>query len=107
VINCTGPNGNITVSDDPLIAGLLRDGLIRPDLERLGVDVDRSGRLIDRDGSVSASLFALGPIARGQWWEITSVPDIRQQAVEIAASVLLCLKDTGSRKDRAPAASGK
>jgi uncharacterized NAD(P)/FAD-binding protein YdhS len=80
VVNCTGPNGDLTRAADPLLAGLAQDGLVRADACRLGLDVDVDGRLLSRDGAPHPSLFAVGPVTRGAFWEITSVPDIRVQA---------------------------
>ena len=91
VINCTGPNGDLAAAGDPLVSGLSEAGVIRSDACRLGVDVDANARLVRRDGGVNETLFAVGPITRGAFWEITSVPDIRHQARECALAVLRSL----------------
>jgi uncharacterized NAD(P)/FAD-binding protein YdhS len=96
VVNCTGPNADLAGADDRLVAGLAEAGLIRADACRLGVDVDASARLVRRDGGVNETLFAVGPITRGAFWEITSVPDIRHQALDCALAVMRAL-------NRAPA----
>jgi uncharacterized NAD(P)/FAD-binding protein YdhS len=44
--------------------------------------------LIGRDGRPAPDLFAVGPVTRGAFWEITAVPDIRHQAVQVARAVL-------------------
>ena len=99
VVNCTGPSGDLTAVDDPLIAGLLDDGLVRPDACRLGIDVDARSRVIDRGVAPADHLFAVGPLTRGQFYEITSVPDIRLQAADCADSILnmLALKARSQR----------
>lgn len=79
-INCAGPNGDPVRTSDPLLSNLVRRRSVRSDACRLGLDVDRDGRLIDDFGDPNLTLFAVGPIARGALWEITSVPDIRVQA---------------------------
>jgi len=84
VVNCSGPTGQLAHSPDPLIADLARQQLIRPDRQNLGLDVDALGRLIAADGAPSATLYSIGPVTRGAFWEITSVPDIRVQAVALA-----------------------
>jgi uncharacterized NAD(P)/FAD-binding protein YdhS len=91
VVNCAGPNGDPARSTDPLIANLLRAGLVRSDACRLGLDTDENSRLIAADGAVNQKLFAVGPIMRGALWEITSVPDIRVQAAKCAQEVYSCL----------------
>jgi uncharacterized NAD(P)/FAD-binding protein YdhS len=88
VVNCTGPNGDLTRVDDPLLSGLAERGLIRADACRLGLDVGADGRLVGRDGAADHALYAVGPTTRGAFWEITSVPDIRVQAAQCAAAIL-------------------
>jgi uncharacterized NAD(P)/FAD-binding protein YdhS len=50
----------------------------------LGIDVDRSGRVITSSGAPQDGLFAVGPITKGEAWEIVAVPDIRRQAWDLA-----------------------
>jgi len=89
VINCTGPGGDLGGSGEPLVADLVRQGLIRADACRLGVDVDSDSRLVGDGGACDhPTLFAVGPITRGAFWEVTAVPDIRVQAAECARSVI-------------------
>jgi uncharacterized NAD(P)/FAD-binding protein YdhS len=94
VVNCTGPNADLSAADDRLIAGLAEAGVIRADACRLGVDVDANARLVRRDGAVNDTLFAVGPITRGAVWEMTSVPDIRHQARDCALAVMRSLTRT-------------
>ncbi len=88
VINCTGSRGDLAHADTPLLASLLAAGLVRPDACGLGVDVDIRSRVIGATGEPADSLFAVGPLTRGQFYEITSVPDIRLQAADCADSIL-------------------
>jgi uncharacterized NAD(P)/FAD-binding protein YdhS len=39
--------------------------------------VTNVGAVIDAQGKAAKNLFAVGPITRGTFWEITAVPDIR------------------------------
>ncbi len=79
VINCTGPESDCRRMDNPLISSLLGSGLTRPDPLFLGLDVSPDGALISRDGTISDSLFAVGPIRKGSVWESTAVPELREQ----------------------------
>ncbi len=88
VINCTGPEVDVTRLNDPLLRQLLADGMVRPDPWRLGLDASAQGSIVRRDGDVSQRLFAVGPVARGALWEVTSVPDIRSQAEQVAMAAL-------------------
>jgi uncharacterized NAD(P)/FAD-binding protein YdhS len=79
VINCTGPLGDLARAEDPLLRRLVKCGLIRPDAQHLGIDVDSEARTIAADGTSNDDLYALGPMTRGAFWEIVAVPDIRVQ----------------------------
>ena len=83
-INCTGPQGNLKAATDPLLRGMTRDGLIRPDSLAIGIDVDSQSRTIGADGAPNERLYAIGPMTRGANWEIVAVPDIRQQVWGLA-----------------------
>jgi uncharacterized NAD(P)/FAD-binding protein YdhS len=85
IVNCTGPEGDIARAGEPLLANLLAAGRIRPDICRIGIDVDDQLRVIGSDGVPSGSLRAIGPMTRGAFWEIVAVPDIRGQVAALAA----------------------
>jgi len=84
IINCTGPQGDLTRTTEPLLATLYRRGVIRPDPAHLGLDVDSRAQTIAADGTSNDWLYALGPMTRGAFWEIVAVPDIRQQTWNLA-----------------------
>ena len=84
VVNCTGPQGDLGRSTDPLLRRLTTRGSIRPDAARLGIDVDSGARTVAANGSANDWLFALGPMTRGAFWEIVAVPDIRVQTWNLA-----------------------
>jgi uncharacterized NAD(P)/FAD-binding protein YdhS len=84
VINCTGANLDLTNSADPLIRQMLSDGLARIHPNGLGLDLDAEARVLDARGQVQGSLYAIGPIAQGAFWESTAVPEIRARAAAIA-----------------------
>lgn len=84
VINCTGPQGGLTQTDHPLIRDLVAQGRVRADPHQLGLDVDRSGRLRDAAGTAQDRLLAVGPLTKGEAWEIVAVPDIRRQVWDLA-----------------------
>jgi uncharacterized NAD(P)/FAD-binding protein YdhS len=87
-INCAGPLSEIGRSNDPLVANLLAGGLVRPDACALGLDVDEQSRAVGADGRAVDGLYAVGPLTRGQVYEMTSVPDIRIQAADVADAIL-------------------
>ena len=92
VVNCTGPLTDLARTTEPLLRQLLARGLLRQDRWALGADVDPAARPLDRRGAPTAGLYAVGPLTRGQFWEITSIPDIRVQARDVGAAVASFLR---------------
>ncbi|MBC7920725.1 MAG: FAD/NAD(P)-binding protein [Ferruginibacter sp.] len=90
VINCTGPQSDYRqiARQDALVASLLSQSLVRPDPLWAGLDALPNGQLRRADGSPSPTLFTLGTPMRGILFECTSVPEIRQQAAELAERLL-------------------
>lgn len=84
MINCTGPQGDLLRSSDPLVRRMLAARRIRPDALRLGLDIDRDGHVIDGEGRASEHILAIGPMTRGDLWEVVAVPDIRVQVSALA-----------------------
>jgi len=98
VVNCAGALGDIAQASDPLLARLVARGYLSPDACRLGADVDAASRPINAEGRISSGLFAVGPLTRGAFWEMTSVPDIRLQAAQVAQSVSRALTPPPARR---------
>lgn len=92
IINCTGPQGDLSRASDPLLSSLAQQGWIRADACGLGLDVSSECRLIAADGDPLPNLYGVGPVTRGAFWEITSVPDIRVQALACARRITAGLK---------------
>jgi uncharacterized NAD(P)/FAD-binding protein YdhS len=88
LINATGPATDITATQDPLLRGLLDAGLATPDPLRLGLRAAVGGGLLDASGRPSRTLFTLGPTLRGQLYETTAVPEIRDQAAALATRLI-------------------
>ena len=84
VVNCAGPNGDLEGCGDPLLKQMFDGALVTLDPCKLGLHVHPDGGVIAANGEAHNTLFAVGPIARGEMWEITSVPDIRIQAAVCA-----------------------
>jgi len=84
VIRCTGPREQLVSIGDPLLDGLFAVGDAVPGPLGLGLAVDRDGRLLDRAGRPSETVWAIGPLRRGALLETTAVPEIRVQAQALA-----------------------
>ena len=66
----------------------------RPDPLRLGLDVTGTCALLHRSGAISRRLFAVGPVTKGAFWEMTAVPDIRRQCEFLAQHLAGLVKAT-------------
>ncbi len=99
VINCTGSETDCRRIDDSLITSLFVQGLARPDHLFLGLDVDKEGALVDYQGRPSPSLFTIGPTRKGQLWETTAVPEIRQRAKQLAEHLVRVLQRKAQEED--------
>lgn len=88
VINCTGTACQYRKFQHPLITNLLKLGLICPDSLALGLRVAANGALINPKGLVSKQLYTIGSPRRGDLWETTAAPEIREQARHLAEELL-------------------
>jgi uncharacterized NAD(P)/FAD-binding protein YdhS len=88
VINCTGPTSTFRKLEHPLIRDLFAGGHARPDPLHLGLDTADDGALLDHGGRPSEILFTIGPARKGALWETTAVPELREQARNLAARLL-------------------
>lgn len=88
VVNCTGPLEKFTQAQTELFCNLLERGLIAPDELDMGVQVGPDFAVIDRGGSPSNFLYAMGPLLKGSLWETTAVPELRVQAFRVASMLL-------------------
>jgi len=84
MINCTGPLGTISRTRDPMLKGMLADGLARPDQLGIALDVDERSRVVGAERA-----WAMGPLTKGRYWEIIAVPDIRYQAAAVAEDIAM------------------
>jgi uncharacterized NAD(P)/FAD-binding protein YdhS len=85
IVNCTGSAADLRNADDLLVRQLLDEGVAAASRNGLGFDLDADNKVIDGGGAVHSSMFAIGPIAQGAFWESTAVPEIRVRAAAIAA----------------------
>jgi uncharacterized NAD(P)/FAD-binding protein YdhS/glyoxylase-like metal-dependent hydrolase (beta-lactamase superfamily II) len=91
VVNCTGVEADYRRSPQPLIANLRTQGLIHPNRIGLGLDTAADGAVLDAEGNRSGLLYTLGTPRKGNLWETIAVPELRQQAQILAASLLQSL----------------
>jgi uncharacterized NAD(P)/FAD-binding protein YdhS len=88
-INATGPAGVLDINKDGLLNSLFAAGLARADRLGIGLEVDERSRLaaLRQAQDERPMLWALGPMTKGRYWEITAVPDIRGQVALVAEDI--------------------
>jgi uncharacterized NAD(P)/FAD-binding protein YdhS len=87
IVNCTGPRGDVTKIEDPLVSSLLQQGLIAPHPTRIGIQAMPDGRVIGEDGRPSDNLFATGAFLRGVLYESISVTELSGQVKDLAQTL--------------------
>jgi uncharacterized NAD(P)/FAD-binding protein YdhS len=90
VVDCTGPALRLPDGQDPLLDNMLSSGLITRGPLGLGLACTAEGRLVSRNDPTGPlrSLWTLGPTRRGELWESTAIPEIRQQAAALAKTLM-------------------
>lgn len=88
IIDCRGGNSRFSTTRNPALISLMERGLAKPDIYDLGLDVTDHLEILDRHGNITERIFAIGPITKGLFWEVTAVPDIRNQAQAITVNLL-------------------
>jgi uncharacterized NAD(P)/FAD-binding protein YdhS len=84
VVNCVGPADEPFGMGSPLYDRLLADGLVRPHPLGLGLDTASGGTVLSGSGELSTGIFTIGWMRRGELWESVAIPELRDQAAEIA-----------------------
>jgi uncharacterized NAD(P)/FAD-binding protein YdhS len=85
VINCTGPSMNYRRVPSTLLQNLFTRGLVTSGPLGAGFHCSQNGAVIDSSGRASEIIFNLGPGRLGDLIESIAIPEIRQQAVELAS----------------------
>lgn len=86
LVNCTGME-RAGIGHSPLLQNMREQDILDIDPLGLGVRVDGMSRILSRDGRPRPGLFAVGALTAGQFWEITAVPDIRNQTRQVAEHI--------------------
>lgn len=97
VFNCTGACDDVRANADPLTLNLLNAGFAQPGPHNLGFATDGTGRIVSASGERPAA-WAIGPLRRGELWESTAIPEIRQQAAALADEIVAALPSAATRR---------
>jgi uncharacterized NAD(P)/FAD-binding protein YdhS len=94
VVNCTGPGLDPRTCDEPLVRQLLEAGYVRAHPLGMGFDTDPYGALRDDRGRPQPRLFTLGPPRIGDLYETTAIPEIRDEARDLARRCVVALDES-------------
>lgn len=86
--DCGGVAVDVAQSSNPLVARLVSCGRARGDSLGIGLDVDDKCRLIDAAGNAARRIHVVGPLTRGQFFEIEAIAEIRAQCATLATELL-------------------
>ncbi len=90
LINCTGPESDITKTNSSLLQNCLEKGYIQQDELKLGISANiNTFETINAAGKENWKVFAIGSLLRGELWESTAVNELRIQAKNLAAAILI------------------
>ncbi len=103
IINATGVETRIDLRPDPLLAALRERGMIIPGPQGLGVASSGVGHVIDRRGRSDPAFYVLGALRIGDLWESIAIPELRDQARDIAGDILGADAATPSRSGQGDA----
>ncbi len=89
VINCTGPQTDITKLENTFLSRCMEKGMVMQDELKLGIRTNtRTYEVLDKKGERQNNLFTLGSNLKGELWESTAVSELRVQAEQLAKIIL-------------------
>jgi uncharacterized NAD(P)/FAD-binding protein YdhS len=88
VVNCTGPNYDLSELSSPLVTQLRKTGQIQQDRLKLGLLVDDDYQIIDINNRPISGLFYVGPMLKAKYWESIAVPELRNHAFRLARHLM-------------------
>jgi uncharacterized NAD(P)/FAD-binding protein YdhS len=84
ILNCTGPNYDVTELQSPLFRNLLRRGMVLPAPNGAGIAIEPDG---SARSLAEGRIFALGTLSVGDQFECTAVPELRSAARRVAHAI--------------------
>lgn len=79
-INCTGPDGRLADTRNPMLRALLESGDATLDAIGAGLAVDKTGRAVSAAGQAQDDIRVAGPLTRGTVAEVVGVPEASESA---------------------------
>ena len=89
IINCTGPQTDLSLSKNRLLSTLYKNKYIEQDKIKLGIKTNLENfKVVNVKGMEYANFYTLGSNLKGELWESTAVNEIRIQAKKLACIIL-------------------
>jgi uncharacterized NAD(P)/FAD-binding protein YdhS len=88
LVRATGLDTDVERTSHPLIGQLRDAGIISAERHALGLRATADYEVLDRHDQPVRGLYCLGPLLRGQLWEIIAVPELRVAAQALARQLL-------------------
>jgi uncharacterized NAD(P)/FAD-binding protein YdhS len=89
VINCTGPETDLSKMENNFISQCIQEGLFSQDELRLGLKTNiENFKLYTKEGIEIRNIYTLGSNLKGELWETTAVNELRQQADSVSKVIL-------------------
>lgn len=93
IINCTGPQTNLTETDSLLLNNLYLSGALSQDELKLGTRIDlNTFEIIASNNEKLSNFYTLGVNLKGELWESVAVPELKNQANAVAQNLILKLE---------------
>jgi uncharacterized NAD(P)/FAD-binding protein YdhS len=89
IINCTGPNYDLSTVQDPLVKSLIRRNYLQQDPLKLGLAINDQYRLQSAQCPIQPGLYYIGPMLKALHWEAIAVPELRVHVQRLAKQLLL------------------
>jgi uncharacterized NAD(P)/FAD-binding protein YdhS len=107
LVNCIGPTVRATDLSDPLVQSLFASGIASTDSEQLGLRTDKDGTLVTADGDREGRMFVVGALRRGDLWESTAVPELREQVAVVGQAIVRTLAEAICDQDAVPVSGAR
>jgi uncharacterized NAD(P)/FAD-binding protein YdhS len=99
LVNCIGPTVRATDLADPLVQSLFASGTASTDSEQLGLRTDDHGTLVNINNEREERLFLVGALRRGDLWESTAVPELREQVAVVGRAIVRTLSEASCNQN--------
>jgi len=92
IINCIGPNYDLSKVDDLLIKALLRKKYICQDPLQIGLEINDNYQLKNQMNQKQDNLYYIGPMLKARYWEAIAVPELREHVYQLAKKLIAVIQ---------------